>query len=623
MFNKLQDIIATKILNNRSRLDDVTNIMNQIMSESKVDVRFSKTKAAPAKGMTKTQANVDLLSLQAKTPGAAPTMAVGTQQELPSHLRPIGDGVVESVYDIDSDTVYIVAENIRDQAHLLKKYMHEQVGHKGLRKLFGTMPAFKKFLTEARGVLLRAGHGQGLNEITQLYTGEAKFSDLKKPKQLEMVEEFLAFRSEGLDLKSRRGLVQKFRDLINKWLPTRFLDKQNPKAGTTLTDEDLYTVLEAAKHGITGKQPALKKTIDTALAARQPRVASSIHSDVKFQRTVKGYAKLAIEVLKKFPEARDWYPAHALTTDKIFGKDGILFNILLAITSPQADVIANVGHAVDTLLYKLNLKSKPGGLFHPQVKDRVDLWEDEKSTLENLGDLFKINEFARGLMGDPNATVLDIWMHRLFFGDEHKAPGAETLITRENQAGRQLLFEIAKEVEHQTGKRISPRDTQAVLWTWIKAKSEGTKFDEVPNFETGFHTPRVKYNGRTALEELYHYLKPSEVKKGLLSTALGIGDLQPTPLSRMEKSRLLQLTRESAGAEGKFNEVKRPKQKFNKKGLAEFDRKIQLYLDGIFQSSNPMFVTRLPKFLVKKRIKEGRYNERCRNCWPYRGHADW
>jgi hypothetical protein len=72
-------------------------------------------------------------------------VAVNTQQELPKQYRPIGDGVVESVYDIDTDTVYFVAENIRDEAHLLKKFLHENVGHKGLRKLFGTMPAFKKF----------------------------------------------------------------------------------------------------------------------------------------------------------------------------------------------------------------------------------------------------------------------------------------------------------------------------------------------------------------------------------------------------------------------------------------------------------------------------------------------
>ena len=542
MFNKLQEIITNKILGQRSKLDDVTNIMNTIMHREKIDVRFSKAQVQ-AGAMTKTKVNVALAPIKAKLPNAAKTVVVQSETELPADMQLSPEAkeegiVIESVYNRKDDTVYVIADNIKDEAHLLKKFMHENVAHKGLRAIFPNKVNLEKFLGEARSVLFKAGLGKDIDNVSMLYHGTGWATSTKKQK-METVEEYLALNyAEKLDLKTRNGLLKKLMDMLKRWLPVRFLDQKVAGVGSVLTLDDLNTVMEAAKHKIMNKQPKLTKAIADSFTIREPRVPSSI-SDVKFQRTVKGYVKAVKEVMAELPEAKQWYPAHLQRLEKVFGRDGLLFNLLLSITSPNAKVVENVGHAVDTYLYMLGYKDKPGGLYWTSVQKKVDAWRSESDVLAGIGKQFKINEFVRGLLGDKNATVVDVWMVRALFGlDTNAVPS-----TAQNQAARQMLFDVAKGLEQDTGAQWGARDVQAVLWTWIKAKQDGTSFADVPNFETGFTAPRTTYNGRTALEELHKYISPEDVIAGPLSDQLGMTGFTPTPISRMEKSRMMQMAR--------------------------------------------------------------------------------
>jgi hypothetical protein len=546
MWGKLKEIITRRILGIRTKLDDVQFIMDQNLHRVKGDVRHSVSKKK-VKGLSKTRTNLTLKPLQAKAPNAAKSNAVATEAELPKHLQLSPEAkaegaVIESVYDPETDTVHFVAENLQDEAHILRKWLHENVGHKGLRDLFGDNAKFERFLLEAWGIGRKnEKSNEQLGELAALYFN-TDLKGLTLKQQHVTTEEWLArYWAEPMDLKVRKGLLQKFTDFIKAWLPKRFLDLPALRKGETLTEQDLMTVMEAAKTHILDRNKKIKSEIDKAFRAREPRQPSSI-SKMKFVRNARGYAKLAKEVMATFPEAKNWYTSHMNKLEGLMGRDSVIFNMLLSITSPRAKVTDNVAHAVATYSYMLGKRSMPSGAFPNVIKDRVDSWNDEQAIIDNIGKQYKVNEFIRGLLGDPNATVLDIWMHRLFYGQDYKAPGKEAFTTVPAAAGRQMLFDISKILEADTGEVWSPRDTQAVLWTWIKAKQEGIAFDKVPNYDMGFNSPSSITDGKTPLE----FLKDKfgeDLINAPLSTMLQIEGFENTDISRLEKKRRLQLSK--------------------------------------------------------------------------------
>ena len=186
-----------------------------------------------------------------------------------------------------------------------------------------------------------------------------------------------------------------------------------------------------------------------------------------------------------------------------------MFNILLAITSPQADVETNVQFAIDTYAYMLGLRDKPGALFPNKLKDRIDKnWTSPKAMLADLeSKTFKVTEFGRALLGDPNATVGDLWMYRLFFGDPavHNKE-AETYSVPQATGLRQKLHSLAAQMTEKTGDIWTPREMQAALWVYINAKQTGKEIEYAPPASSQTIATKKKPKLKSGVEKHLAYL---------------------------------------------------------------------------------------------------------------------
>ena len=95
-------------------------------------------------------------ALGKRAANAADTRVVQSFEELPKAVRDVYGHVasqVEGVYDTETDTVYLVADNLRNPARAAEVWMHENMVHHGLRGLFG--------VAETRRLLNRLWQGMG------------------------------------------------------------------------------------------------------------------------------------------------------------------------------------------------------------------------------------------------------------------------------------------------------------------------------------------------------------------------------------------------------------------------------------------------------------------------------
>lgn len=95
-------------------------------------------------------------ALGKRAANAADTRVVQSFEELPKAVRDVYGHVasqVEGVYDTETDTVYLVADNLRSPARASEVWMHENMVHHGLRGLFGVV--------ETRRLLNRLWQGMG------------------------------------------------------------------------------------------------------------------------------------------------------------------------------------------------------------------------------------------------------------------------------------------------------------------------------------------------------------------------------------------------------------------------------------------------------------------------------
>lgn len=121
-----------------------------------IDVRFhlNDRPAEAYRGIAPEDVTAGIKGYVEAAPGAAPVRIVRTQAELPPHLleeyRQSGQrGGIEGVYDRNSRTVWLVADNLESRARAGEIWLHENVAHHGLRAVFGSDPAFDKFLARS------------------------------------------------------------------------------------------------------------------------------------------------------------------------------------------------------------------------------------------------------------------------------------------------------------------------------------------------------------------------------------------------------------------------------------------------------------------------------------------
>lgn len=246
----------------------------------------------------------------------------------------------------------------------------------------------------------------------------------------------------------------------------------------------------------------------------------------------------------------EWYG----TGDELrqfFGKDAEVFANLLAATSNNAEVKSNVALALKAYAqWKINPEADPIGIMGTVVPA-------VKKALTNdplLGR--KVHNFARALMGDPDAVVVDRWMMRAFgfMGPKNDVPTAQ-----------QYDF-----IEHAVKKlaqdnNMTPREVQAAIWYGAKDKIEaGTRGELPPSYQQNllereksglslddpkamFTAPYEPPQGKVAAKYGREFEKPTETpnplagqvrqgKKGpVIDKATGQPRIEPATLPRWDR----------------------------------------------------------------------------------------
>lgn len=453
--------------------------------------------------------------------------------------------------------VLIIADRIRDKEHVLAKWLHEQVGHQGLRSIFGSnKAAFNDFLSKAF-TLFKTSNRALIEETAGLYGIQPSTIIRGIPKYKDtdirvIAEEIIANRTKDLKPPVKRGLVTRLRKLINKWLPKRYTDVIQPgKHNKVLTDKDIMTILEAAHEQIVTGNNEFGKYLESNLEKRRGRFSMDLGLQSlkdklpKFMHSDKKYISMIKEIVKDNPDVRHWYTQHNELVNRVFGPDADLFKVLLAITSPRAEVSNNARYAVETYAYLLGLVDKPGKLYWRSFKEDIDTkWTSPEGMLKNLeSKFFKVPEFVRALLGDPNATVGDMWMFRILFGDPKAAVNnvEENFTTGHAVAMRVKLQQLANQMSAETGEVWTPREVQAALWGYQYAKHLGKPFNQVVNYQFGL-TKKFKTLGNKTPIEWLQDMVPN-LNEGPAGKQLGVRHIKLPKNSRLEKAYLTQLSR--------------------------------------------------------------------------------
>lgn len=424
--------------------------------------------------------------------------------------------------DRENEIVYIIASSVADSKEAVRGWLHEQIGHKALRDLFEAHEIeYNDFLDSVYDLVKDSDE---FAEVAYIY-GPSLSKLSPEEANREIAEEFLARRAERLDPEVRKSIYQRFRDFINKWFEKIFgLDLLKPQLGLFEQGEriielkDIPVILEAAKNRL---------FYNEIRAFEETRLSDQEYVDM---------AKAAYEA---DPRIANWYKNHYDLINEKFGKDAPIVNALLALTSSAGRVENNGPWAIDTYLFLTGRGDKVGGRFPTANLQKVQ--EFVRGDIAAIqGKRVKIQEMVRALLGDPNATVHDRWIYRLFFGDPIWTKGAIEAFINANKTGsglsdmassytvpenitaRHKLFKITQMLTEQTGRIWTPVEAQATLWCAIKARTEGIPIKWVADYYTALQKPVPKYGGRTAIQWLDKEMK-KESKYGI-----NLGELHKT-----------------------------------------------------------------------------------------------
>jgi hypothetical protein len=557
MWDALVNLIVTKQLKVPSMLDELTDIFNHHLKFGEKTTRFSKEDATSFDfGENVTVATMEgWVDEMAEV--ASNALPVTVVQSIADASEEFGMTIPENVSAVwtSDGKLIMVADKFDSKEKFVQKWMHEQVAHQGLRNVFGkNTAAFNQFLNQAY-TLFSIKEPQSIADMADLHdiwyetdkSGKPVFK-FKKSDKLMITEEIIARRAEKLKPATKRGILKRFQDFIKKWLPAKFVGVRADPSKMLLSDEDIWNMLRVARENVFTGSNKFGIALDKALAKRRPTVKSRTISDLKFMETDKTYLGWAEDVIKQAPNLQKWYSEHVEMISENFGPDTDLFSILLAVTSPQTDVETNVMFAVDTYAYMLGLRDKPGALFPNKLKQRIDEnWTSPESMLADLESKnFKVTEFGRALLGDPSATVGDMWMFRAFYGDPLTFnKEAETFSIAQITGLRQKLHDLSAQMTAKTGTTWTPREMQAALWVHINAAQTGKDIKQVASYKSGLNKPSVKYGGKTPLQWIKE-LVPN-LKDGPLSKAIGMETVPLAPISPLQKKLIQQISKTVVG----------------------------------------------------------------------------
>lgn len=203
-------------------------------------------------------------------------------------------------------------------------------------------------------------------------------------------------------------------------------------------------------------------------AADVPKVRSAsekiLAQQVAKSETGLTHVKSLVKMFTEGQAEGDWYNSGDELT-KHFGKDAPMVANLIAATSNNSTVKSNL-----TLALKVYAQHKANPDLPIEGIMKTLLPAISKATAgEELGGR-KVNNFAKALLGDPNAVVVDRWMMRAFgFKGDVPTPTQYDVIEHGIQ-------EMAK------SQGVTPREAQAALWFGAKKKLEGSGRPESPPY---------------------------------------------------------------------------------------------------------------------------------------------
>jgi len=554
MWDALVNLIVKKQLKVPSMLDELTDIFNYHLKFAGKQVRLSKGDVASFKFGE----NVDKETMEGwadeigtQALNSMPVTIVNDKAEAEKILGFEIDEETNAIWT-DAGDVIFRADRFDSQEKFISVWMHEQVAHQGLRNIFGKNTAlFNRFLDQAY-TLFSIKEAENLFKMAEIH----KLGKLNKQGDMTynladrrlMAEELIARKAESLSPVTKKGLITRFKAFLKRWLPADFVGRLTTRS-LVLSDKDIMGMLSVARENVFTGTDKFGELLDKALVKRAPKFKSLPGETMpKFMKSDATYVAWAEETLKAAPELKEWYSQHVETISDNFGPDADLFNVLLAVTSPQADVETNVLFAIKSYAYMLGLTDKPGALFPNTLQARIDNnWKTPKDMLADLESKnFKVTEFGRALLGDPSATVGDMWMFRLFYGDaavDNK--GAENFSIPQITGLRQKLHSLAAQLSAKTDTVWTPREVQAALWVNINAKQTGKSIEMVASYQTGLNKPSPTLGGKTPLQWINNLVP--DLNKGPLSDAIGIADIPLAPISPLQKKLINQVSKDVVG----------------------------------------------------------------------------
>ena len=489
---------------------------------------------------------------------------------------------------MDNGDVYLYTDNITDLNEAVEVFIHETIGHIGLEKFSEKVGLnYSQLLTSIHDTIKTFPEYKSLEK---LYTPEVKgMSEQEKTEYL--TEEFLANRVEKLNVLKKRKIWTIFRDWINNWLMT------------------VKT---------TGTPPQIQmKQVDALLRATSNfMLGENVRQSEEFLESTQTYIDKVKYVLKNNPKALTWYTNHNELVQKHFGIDSGIFNILLAVTSPGNSPIVNSLFAVR--LY-LHLQGKAPLPVSPKLGEEMLLTKLARLKSGKFyeeatkGSTFKVTQFVRSLLGDPNSVVLDQHIYRVLFGpsvltnafiDRYLEGKVEIrtkdagISTKESVDARRELFKITDAL-HKEGIDITPSQVQAALWVrQIEldniargVERKGTTFD----YEEGLNTKMDAIDGMTPLEYLHLKMGTDQSK---LADTLRLGkipkysdlDIKFQEFVKSGKVRSIKETPALLNPEYFTNEEPKPMQENGKDmTLANFKKALKDRPYAIISAQNPPF----------------------------------
>jgi hypothetical protein len=243
LWAKLKDMILEFAGIAKSKLDELNDIMDQVLPENQ-DYRANRAKAkrqaVKDRAAQRHRMVADIVSeLTSKAPGAAPTIVVQNRKELEEATGYSNLRGVNGLFDTRTGKVYIVSGEI-DLMDVSRVWMHEQVGHSGLRSLFGNEERFDRFLDSVYTDIIEGTE----YEDQMLDIADGYDLDVKSPSERrEATEEWIAQRAQALEPKAKKNLLTKLRELFQAIFGKEI----------KLTEKDLDIIIGAARDRVFGE----------------------------------------------------------------------------------------------------------------------------------------------------------------------------------------------------------------------------------------------------------------------------------------------------------------------------------------------------------------------------------